>query len=31
MDYNFTAKVEQQFDQIADGKEEWTDMMLTSS
>ena len=27
MDYNFTAKVEQQFDQIADGKEEWTDMM----
>ena len=28
MDYNFTAKVEQQFDQIAAGKEEWTDMML---
>ena len=27
MDYNFTAKVEQQFDMIADGKEEWTDMM----
>ena len=27
MDYNFTAKVEQQFDQIAAGKEEWTDMM----
>ena len=27
MDYNFTAKVEQQFDLIADGKEEWTDMM----
>ena len=27
MDYNFTAKVEQQFDQIAEGKEEWTDMM----
>ena len=27
MDYNFTAKVEQEFDQIADGKEEWTDMM----
>ena len=27
MDYNFTAKVEQQFDQIADGHEEWTDMM----
>ena len=28
MDYNFTAKVEQQFDQIAAGNEEWTDMML---
>ena len=28
MDYNFTAKVEQQFDQIADGKEEWTNMMI---
>ena len=27
MDYNFTAKVEQQFDQIAAGKEVWTDMM----
>lgn len=27
MDYNFTAKVEQEFDQIADGKEEWRDMM----
>ena len=27
MDYNFTAKVEHQFDQIADGKEEWTNMM----
>lgn len=27
MDYNFTAKVEQQFDQIADGKEDWTQMM----
>ncbi len=27
MDYNFTAKVEHEFDQIADGKEEWTDMM----
>lgn len=26
-DYNFTAKMEQEFDQIADGKEEWTDMM----
>ncbi len=27
MDYNFTAKVEHQFDQIAEGKENWTDMM----
>ena len=27
MDYNFTARVEQQFDQIAEGKEQWTDMM----
>jgi DNA topoisomerase-1 len=27
MDYNFTAKVESQFDQIAEGKEEWKDMM----
>ena len=27
MDYNFTAKVEQQFDQIAEGKEEWNMMM----
>ncbi|MGI6242255.1 MAG: topoisomerase C-terminal repeat-containing protein, partial [Prevotella sp.] len=27
MDYNFTAKVEQQFDRIAEGKEEWKDMM----
>lgn len=27
MDYNFTAKVEEQFDQIAEGKEQWTDMM----
>ena len=27
MDYNFTARVEQQFDKIADGKEEWKDMM----
>ena len=27
MDYNFTAKVEQQFDEIADGNEQWTDMM----
>ncbi len=27
MDYNFTAKVEQQFDRIADGKEEWHAMM----
>ena len=29
LDYNFTARVEQQFDQIAEGKEEWTDMMQT--
>lgn len=27
MDYNFTAKVEQQFDRIAEGDEEWTTMM----
>ena len=27
MDYNFPARVEQQFDQIAEGKEPWTDMM----
>lgn len=27
MDYNFTAKVEQQFDQIAEGKEGWNAMM----
>lgn len=27
LDYNFTAKVEQSFDDIAEGKEEWTDMM----
>ncbi len=27
MDYNFTAKVEQKFDEIAEGNEEWTDMM----
>ena len=27
MDYNFTAKVEQQFDWIAEGKEEWNTMM----
>uniref|UniRef100_A0AB33JJI6 DNA topoisomerase 1 n=1 Tax=Prevotella sp. GTC17260 TaxID=3236796 RepID=A0AB33JJI6_9BACT len=27
MDYNFTARVEQQFDQIAEGKEGWNDMM----
>lgn len=27
MDYNFTAKVETQFDRIAEGKEEWTQMM----
>ena len=28
MDYNFTAKVEEQFDRIAEGKEEWTKMMV---
>ncbi len=27
MDYNFTAKVEQDFDKIAEGREQWTDMM----
>lgn len=27
MDYNFTAKVEKQFDEIAEGNEKWTDMM----
>ena len=27
MDYNFTAKVEQDFDRIAEGDEAWTDMM----
>ena len=27
MDYNFTAKVESLFDQIAEGHEEWTSMM----
>ena len=27
MDYNFTARVEQQFDQIAEGKEGWSMMM----
>lgn len=27
MDYNFTAKVENQFDKIAEGQEEWKDMM----
>ena len=27
LDYNFTAKVEQSFDDIAEGKEEWTHMM----
>ncbi len=29
MDYNFTAKVEQDFDRIADGKEAWTKMIKT--
>ncbi|MDO4934782.1 MAG: type I DNA topoisomerase, partial [Prevotella sp.] len=27
MDYNFTAKVEHRFDEIAEGGEKWTDMM----
>ena len=27
MDYNFTANVEQNFDHIAEGKQEWTSMM----
>lgn len=27
MDYHFTAKVEQDFDKIAEGNEKWTDMM----
>ncbi len=27
MDYNFTAKVEQDFDRIAEGKEEWEEML----
>lgn len=27
LDYNFTAKVEESFDNIADGKEDWTKMM----
>ncbi len=27
MDYNFTAKVEADFDEIAEGKEDWTKMM----
>ena len=27
MDYNFTAKVEQEFDQIAEGKEQWNAMI----
>jgi DNA topoisomerase-1 len=29
MDYNFTAKVEQDFDKIAEGRELWTKMMRT--
>src|SRR5690606_3775111 len=27
MDYNFTAKVEEDFDEIAAGNRDWTDMM----
>jgi len=29
LDYNFTAKVENQFDEIADGKEDWKTVMKT--
>lgn len=29
VDFNFTAKVEREFDEIADGKKEWTDMLET--
>ncbi|MDE6012667.1 MAG: DNA topoisomerase I, partial [Prevotella sp.] len=29
MDYNFTAKVEQDFDKIAEGKQQWSKMMKT--
>jgi DNA topoisomerase-1 len=29
LDYNFTAKVEEDFDDIAEGKEDWTKMMRT--
>ncbi len=27
LDYNFTAKVEEDFDEIAEGREDWTEMM----
>lgn len=27
MDYNFTARVEKEFDEVAEGAEQWTDMM----
>lgn len=27
MDYNFTAEVEKQFDEVAEGKKEWTELM----
>lgn len=27
MDYNFTARVEKEFDEVAEGEEQWTDMM----
>ena len=29
LDYNFTAKVEEDFDNIADGKQDWSQMMKT--
>jgi DNA topoisomerase-1 len=27
LDYNFTASVEEEFDEVADGKIKWPDMM----
>ena len=31
MDYNFTAKVEKEFDEVAEGEKPWTDMLDTSN
>lgn len=31
MDYNFTANVEQKFDDIAEGKTDWNKWMKTST